>query len=243
MGTAKVLVAGSNVSASQLKDLFRQIEDGSLNSDQIQALLDHRNPFEPLVFPNAIDWSKVYRELGLEAEFLHALPDLDRESKGGLWWVPVVKGVTPNKLVACFRKLGVDIYTYIDDLDKDVSTNDRSPATGSYVVRFRQDIEADSEHKNKSAKMLAKAGIKGITLIERLLLELGFFLQTGDHLDKENITLCSGSRRLDGDLPGVRWDAGRRRLYVDWYHPDGRDGNLCARAAVSLSAEASAKAG
>jgi len=43
---AKTVVAGSSVSASQLKDLFRQIEDGSINGRIMQAVLEHRNPWE-----------------------------------------------------------------------------------------------------------------------------------------------------------------------------------------------------
>ncbi len=42
----RVVVAGSSVTASQLKDLFRQIEDGSLGFDQMQDFLDRRNPFQ-----------------------------------------------------------------------------------------------------------------------------------------------------------------------------------------------------
>lgn len=42
---SNLVVAGSTVSASQLKDFFRQIADGSLNGYHIQAILDHRNPF------------------------------------------------------------------------------------------------------------------------------------------------------------------------------------------------------
>ncbi len=43
---AKTVVAGSTVSASQLKDLFRQIDDGSINGRIMQAVLEHRNPWE-----------------------------------------------------------------------------------------------------------------------------------------------------------------------------------------------------
>lgn len=39
-------VVGSSVSANQLKDLFRQIADGSLSGGHVQAFLEHRNPFE-----------------------------------------------------------------------------------------------------------------------------------------------------------------------------------------------------
>ena len=46
---AKTVIEGSTVSGSstQLKDFFRQIDEGSLTGAHLQALLDHRNPFEP----------------------------------------------------------------------------------------------------------------------------------------------------------------------------------------------------
>jgi len=41
----KIVVAGSTVSASQLKDFFRQVEDRSIDGNIMQAILEHRNPF------------------------------------------------------------------------------------------------------------------------------------------------------------------------------------------------------
>jgi hypothetical protein len=43
MSTQKVVVGGSSVTASQLKDLFRQIEDGSIGGEHLQAFLEHRD--------------------------------------------------------------------------------------------------------------------------------------------------------------------------------------------------------
>ncbi len=46
MAAQKVVVKGSSgVAAAQLKDLFRQIADGSLTGDHLQAFLERRNPF------------------------------------------------------------------------------------------------------------------------------------------------------------------------------------------------------
>ena len=44
---AKTVIEGSTVSASQLKDFFRQIDEGSLTGPHLQAFIEHRNPFEP----------------------------------------------------------------------------------------------------------------------------------------------------------------------------------------------------
>ena len=79
---------------------------------------------------------------------------------------------------------------------------------------FKANIEADEEHKNKSADDLEKEGIVGITLRERLLLELNYYSFTGKHLDIDNITLCAGSRDSGGGVPSVDWRGDR--LQVGW---------------------------
>jgi hypothetical protein len=59
-------VVGSSVTANQLKDLFRQIADGSLTGDHIQAFLEHRKPFaspENMIFRRVyVDRSKSLKE-------------------------------------------------------------------------------------------------------------------------------------------------------------------------------------
>jgi hypothetical protein len=183
-----------------------------------------------------IGWHQVYEKLGL-------LPEIEKFFEANVvgetcedeqtWAMPVLAGATPNKVVAALRKLGVNVYTYVDDLDKSVTKNDRDPnKTGSYRVRFKKTVEADPELANKSAEDLKKEKVNGITLLERLLLELGYFLVTGEHLDIENVTLCSGSRNSDGGVPGVGWSVGTRGLCIDWYSPRRRSGSLRARAAV-----------
>ena len=227
MGT-KILVAGSNVSAPQLSDLFRQIGDGSINGIQLQAFLDRRNPFG--LDSVVIDWKKVYEALGLKVSL-----DDKKLDDPNFWVVPVFMGVTPNKVVQALRSLDVNVYLYTDDLDMGVPTNDRDPAKGGdYVVKFSKTIEADPELKEKSANTLSEEKIKGITLLERLLLELGYFMATGNHLDVENVTLCSGSRRSDGSVPNVNWNTDNRKVYVNWYNPSNANSNLRARAEVSF---------
>lgn len=221
---SKILVQGSTVSAPQLSDLFRQIGEGSINGIHMQAFLDRRNPFS--LDAVKIDWEKVYTAL----EVSYGVFDCDPN----YWTVPVLKGVTSNKVIATLRKLGVEVWLYTDDLDVGVPTNDRDPARdGNYQVKFLKTIEADPELKSKSANVLAKEDVKGITLLERLLLELGYFLATGNHLDIENVTLCSGSRYSVGSVPYVGWDTGNRRLGVGWDRASSSDPDLRARAVVS----------
>lgn len=113
-------------------------------------------------------------------------------------------------------------YSWID-LSK--ITSERS---GDYTISFKENIEADEEHKNKSASDVKD--LKTITLEERLLLELQYFKATGNHLDVNNITLCAGSRDSDGHVPSAYWCVSQFRL--NDYVPDYSDGGVRARVAV-----------
>ncbi len=220
----KTVVAGSSVTASQLKDFFRQVDDGSINGIHMQAILEHRNPFG--LDNVVIDWVKVYELLRMKVDFSH----MDMSDQN-YWSVPVFMGVTMNKVVQRLRDLNIEVSLYADDLDKGVPTNDRDHAKdGDYVVKFNKTIEADPGLKDKSANDLKKEGVNGITLLERLLLEFGYFLATGNHLDVESVTLCSGSRYSGGNVPLVNWNPDNRKLYVNWYNVTNADFNLRARA-------------
>lgn len=49
MAAQKVVVDGSTVSARQMKDFWRQVDDGSITGETLQAFLEHRNPFEKVI--------------------------------------------------------------------------------------------------------------------------------------------------------------------------------------------------
>ena len=112
----------------------------------------------------------------------------------------IVLGLFNNKVYdACKRKFLC--YKSTDNLDAGVPKNDRDPKNGTYAIWARDTVEADEVHKNKSAMYLAQKNIKGITLLERMILELKYFTETGKHLDVDSWTLCSGSRSSDGNVP------------------------------------------
>lgn len=225
---AKQVVGSWSDWSGKLKDLLRQIDDGSIALPQMQAFLEHRNPFVSEL-PD-INWQKVYETLGMASEYVEFVQPFEEDPN--LWRVPVIKGVTSNKVVLALRGLGVDVYTYVDDLDNGVPFNQRNPNNGSYTISFKRTIEADKENKNLSANQLKQQNHNGNTLLERLLLELGYFLATNRHLDVKNITLCSGSRDSDGNIPRVDWDSKYRGVYVDWYDSDDADSDLRSRSAV-----------
>jgi hypothetical protein len=229
----KPVVEGLVPPASQLKELFRQIDDGSLNSLDLQAFLEHRNPFG--VDNILIDWKKVYEILDIQADFNNA--DMNDRN---YWIVPVDKGLTIEKVADALFDLGV----YIDsepltleegELAKYAGVNDRwSTTVQGYRVKFYKTIESDVALKNKSANDLKKQGIDGITFLERLLLELGYFLTTRKHLDVEgiNATLCSGSRSIEGSVPYIRYSTIGKKIFVYLANPSNSSEYIRARAVI-----------
>jgi hypothetical protein len=84
----------------------------------------------------------------------------------------------------------------------------------------------------KSTSQVDPNGEIGIILLERMLLELMYYEQTGQHLDARGLTLCSGSRYLDGFVPSVYLDGDE--VNVSGYGPDSVSNGYGVRSAVTL---------
>lgn len=146
------------------------------------------------------------------------------------WTVKIRKGQTIEGTLRECQKL-FKVWRYTDaDLDELV-TSDRS-SLEAYEVSFKASVEADESLKSISANDLQKKGIKGITLMERLQLEIDYFRETGKHLDIENWTLCSGSRGSGGRVPYVGWYGDDSAMDVGWDDLDVRDASLRSRECV-----------
>ena len=186
-----------------------------------------------------IDWVNFYRDtFGEEVD----LSDLQApERRGGFdRLIVVAKGMTPERVFQkCFEHFWCWKYTGDQSLDEvmfdvgGVEKKYRRSDDETHAVWVRDRDEADQELKNRSANDLEAAKIPGITLEARELYELKYFKETGKHLDIRNWTLCTGSRGVDGDVPGVSWRGDRGRMGVDWCSPSGASGDLRSREAVS----------
>ena len=185
-----------------------------------------------------INWPKTYQKLGMEAEYAEAIKKLAFSPENpNLWVVPMVQGITCNRVVEAFRREEVQVYTCANDLDATMKHHDRDAKNGRYIIGFLRAVEADEENKNKSANTLASMNHKGITLPERLVLGFGYYVATNEHLDMTNITLCSGSRHSDGNVPRVYWRSAFRSVCVGWCNPDRCIGSIRSRSVISLPVE------
>ena len=170
------------------------------------------------------------RHFGLAKDFssLH----VPRKPPGDYWLLVVAEGLTPMRVFARWQELGWGCWKSRDDLDSFIPKSDRK-SDKDYAVWVKATQEADEDLKKKSYEDLGDLGIFGNTLLERMLLEIQYNDETGDHLDKINATLCSGSRYPDGRVPFIYWDVEGRGLCIFGCGPRDCSDGLRSRAVVS----------
>lgn len=179
-----------------------------------------------LVF-NLEDWAKILKDVfGVKLDPKKVvMPERPDEF---LWGV-VNPGLNFKEIVrGCRTKFKV----WLENENMKSETVAKRPKT-PYPVFFRDRVEADEEFKNKSALDLERQGANVITVEERLLLELWYFLKTSRHLDLENWTYCAGSRDACGNVPHVHWNSHHGEVHVSLWHPRDQSVPLRAREAVS----------
>ena len=183
--------------------------------------------------PDLLRWEANYEKLfGYKPNLSELVIPEKPEGVGAVRLIVVVKeivGWTENHPLQGTQetlKKHFTCWQYADDFDKSVSTNDRDPRKGSYAVWVKDVREADEENANKSADDLKAESHTGITTLERQLLEADYFFEKGEHLDLQNVTLCTGSRDRDGRVPYARWFGEFR---VRWCHSTDRDPPLRSR--------------
>ena len=144
-----------------------------------------------------------------------SLPLFNNRSNDFTYPIASPKGISVNlvwdvckKRFKCWQYVGLDLESLLRE-------SERGEMKETSIRFFRDRVEADEEMKNLSANDLA--GSRGITLLERLIMELKYFSETGEYLDIESWTLCSGSRFADGSVPGV------------FYAPPSGSVGVCAR--------------
>lgn len=174
-------------------------------------------------------WEEFYKnQFGWDIDFSLVLIPARPES--GNWRLLfIAKGMTMNRAYEQASKL-FKCWRYTNDLDKAIPTNVRN-ANEHYAVWVRDGVEPDAEHLGKSTRQADPDMKIGITVLERIIFEIKYFLETGKHLDIKGITLCSGSRNSGGDVPGCCWFDDK--FGVGWCSLDGSDSDYGVRSAVS----------
>jgi hypothetical protein len=222
--------------AKREQELLRRLVKGSVNfqtaMDGLQLLIEGNEvvvvDFEKKIRSLIAGWEQFYKEVfDLEVDFSRL--QIPEHQKDFDRLIIVAQGMTLQHLFGKCKEL----FPFRDRIDKDnnlnMITSERTANNGPYAVWFRDRVDADKELKNFSANKLKEKSIPGITLEERLLYELKYFNETGEHLDVWTGTLCSGSRNLLlGFVPHVDFHGGK--VYVGYYDPGAVNGDLRSRA-------------
>src|SRR3989344_3808218 len=213
--TVLELVRDGKRDPERVADELQRIKDNP-NFSEAPKQVSKEKPTRPGQGVRAMlrDWQTLYRqEFGIEIDISKIripkrVPGFDR-------LIVVAQGLTPEKIVSVLKG-HMTVWKYADNLDT-VKSDRKTDQPYAIWIRDRQ--EADEELKNKSANQLQQEGVNCITLEERLLYHLKYFLETGKHLDEKNWTLCAGSRDPDGGVPEVVWGPGGGVVGVGWCGP------------------------
>jgi len=191
-----------------LKDFFRKIDDGSITLSQLKSFNDHVNPFSP---DNSLEaWQNLYRNLfRIEVDF--STLQIPTKKEGFDRLIVVAKGITPQIILKQCRKLFPCDISKVDGINLEKVRSERT-SKEMYAVWFCDETEPDQDLRGYSDNDLKSMPIQGITLEERLLFELKYFIETGRHLDLGSVTLCTGSHESDGKVAIVF--CRDRRLFI-----------------------------
>lgn len=138
---------------------------------------------------------------GLSLDFAQVVLPPHRDGFGRL--LIVAKGMTAEIL---FRKCA-ELFPATKSRSRGelAVQSDRNADQDHYAVWARDCIEADQEHRDRSAEAFAnmEPRLTAMTLEERLVFELLHFHQTRRHLDLKTVTICAGSRFPRNMVPTV----------------------------------------
>jgi len=209
---------------------LKGVVDPELTLYYLQQAMENINPFDYLIIPQIKSWEEFYQKyFGMRVDFSRII--IPKHVLGFDRLIILVQGMMPqNTYDVCSHQFKTDRGT--GALNQVIIYEDRSAKNGAYAIWVRDRVEADKELRDKSADDLNQERISGITMTERQLYELKYYDETaGEHLDKRNVTLCSGSRFPDGHVPHIYCRDNEFRM--DGFSPDSALSCLRAREVVS----------
>lgn len=163
-------------------------------------------------------WKSFYRRnFGLQLNLSNlSIPEhLDEYDR----LIVVAEGISYEKLITTMRGYFdvVFVNKYLPNYFDNNLTNARNNSK-TYAIRIRDRIESGELEQGSAAIEKVVPGnkpglplINDITLMERLLYEMKYFEETGQHLDLETFTVCAGSHFKRDSLalsPAVGWKQG-----------------------------------
>lgn len=217
--TVKQLLALATFVAGVLADIFSadSIQYWLQNKSELRKkLLEMFNIPIDIYTETRNDWQKFYQSIGITVD-LSTVSIPEKPSTGNWRLLFIAAGLTCNKI---YELWNFPKWKNYDDIDTGMKHSRTTETT--YAIWVQDSPEPDTETLGKSTRQADTESINdlsksiGVTLIERMIHESKYFTETGNHLDVNGLTFCSGSRDAGGSVPSVD-RSGRGWVCVDWY--------------------------
>lgn len=176
-------------------------------------------------------WRKFYQKhFSLELNFADIV--IPKRPSVDTWRLLIIaQGLTLSQVYKSMSA-AFKCWKYADDLDKVVIKNARD-TKHAYAIWVHDRVEPDVQYLGHSTKKIDPDMTIGVTLLERMIHEIVYFDETGEHLDIKGVTFCSGSRGSNGGVPGADWRADAQEVRVCWCRLDYSDAKYGVREAVA----------
>ncbi len=122
-------------------------------------------------------------------------------------------------------------WSYTNDLHNAVRISVRD-TDDHYAVWVHDSLEPDIEYLGKAVCLVDTYMKIGITVLERIIFEIKYFSETGNHLDIKKATLCSGSRNSKGNV--IYTSCNGNGFNIDWCTLDYCDSHYSIREVAAL---------
>ena len=178
--------------------MFREQEGATDNGSADGSASNPAMPFLAMLS----DWNAFYLRhfnLEFEAEALH-IPGRPAEMSR---LVVMVHGITLTQIIlVCVKNRIMRLPFDFHEVETLPAAHERTTRRTTYAVWVGADDEGVSRRfAGLSSDDVAARGIKGVTLPERMMLQLKHFAATGQQFSQDFATVCSGSREMSCGVP------------------------------------------
>ncbi len=153
-------------------------------------------------FNQLLEWEKLYREIDLPIDLSHMHVPLRQDDASTL--VVVHPAFTIEKLLfICSRFFPV--WRWTEECLDTITFSDRVVELDPYAIWIRESTSATPDAGRRVDEVLDGYRVGGSTLMERILYEFKRCHESQSPQDTSTITLCRGTRDVEGGIPGVSW--------------------------------------
>ncbi len=222
--------------AEQLKEVRQEIaESGGEEKTKVEVAIERGKILEQIR-----NWQDFYQKVfGVELNVSEL--EIPEKLEGFDELIIMKEGLTAQEIFEKCQQF-FDIRKRINNEEteemslNDIIKSDRNSNERAYAVWTPNDVEANAKHENISTEDIESGKVLTMTFEERLLLEMFYFLKTGNHLDNKMITLCAGSHFVkDGKVPGVTSFEGLHKVVIivsEFLVNRTKNGNLDVRPVI-----------